>query len=147
MLSLQYFIFKELTSLMNCLQAPHGEIKRSSRSLQKSQLRNITQHYLYFSQYIYSYIQNYLAIAMALKLLCPSDTALEIAVLSAHNPAVQHAFSTLQPVKHHHYMLKNHEKQTQNIATRQIHRQQFKGLGSVRFFLIDINTFIQTECI
>lgn len=28
----------------------------------------------------------YLAIAMALKLLYPSDTALEIAVLSAHSP-------------------------------------------------------------
>ncbi len=87
--ALLYFL-EELTSLMNCLQAPHGEIKRSSRSLHKRQLRNITQHCLLILQPIHthSYILNYLAIAMALKLLCPSDTALEIAVLSAHNPAV-----------------------------------------------------------
>lgn len=49
--------FEELTSLMNCLQAPHGEIKRSSRSLHKIQftvyqeLLNTT--YLYFNQYIH----------------------------------------------------------------------------------------------
>ncbi len=48
-----FYFLEELTSLMNCLQAPHGEIKRSSRSLLKRQLRNITQHYLCILQFIH----------------------------------------------------------------------------------------------
>lgn len=47
-----FYFLEELTSLMNCLQAPHGEIKRSSRSLHKN-TNIILLNYLHFSQYIH----------------------------------------------------------------------------------------------
>lgn len=43
--------------------------------------------------------RTYLAMAMALNCLIPSDTALATAFLSAQIPKFEHAFSTLQPVE------------------------------------------------
>ena len=45
------------------------------------------------------YMETNLDMAIALNFLCPSDTALTRAVLSAHIVRPYDAFSTLQPVK------------------------------------------------
>lgn len=43
--------------------------------------------------------RTYLAMAMALNCLIPSDTALATAFFSAQIPRFEHTFSTLQPVE------------------------------------------------
>lgn len=62
---------------------------------------------VWWTEWLVNHFIVYLEIAMALNFLYPSDTALTIAVLSAHIDSPYEAFSTLQPVKIKHMICLN----------------------------------------
>jgi len=95
-------MLKCFTSIRNCLHGPHGEMKSVSRSL---------------------------VIAMALNFVWPSDTALEMAVISAQMEQ-NAAFSTLQPGRVTH--LFRYSKRVISLWPEMRHQREGGGCGTTK---------------